>query len=189
MAVWNIHGADLVITQGDITAFDGDAVVNAANPRLEGGGGVDGAVQAAAGPALLKAGLDWVKENGWLPTGGAVATPGFNLKAAHVVHTVGPIWGGGNRGEDAQLHSAYVESLKAAAAVGAARVAFPAISCGAYGYPLRPASAIALRGLEAGLALPEVAAVVREVTLVLHGDDTLEVFTAMAEQFFGEPHA
>jgi O-acetyl-ADP-ribose deacetylase len=120
------------VIQVDITTLAVDAIVNAANPSLLGGGGVDGAIHRAAGPRLLEA----TRKIGGCPTGEARLTPGFDLPAKWVIHTVGPVWQGGHAREDELLASCYRESFKLAASVGAMTVAFPAISTGAYGFPL-----------------------------------------------------
>ncbi len=124
----------------DITTLDVDAVVTAANERLAGGGGVDGAVHRAAGPELLAA----CRRTGGCPTGEARITPGFRLKARHVIHAVGPVWRGGGQGEAALLAGAYRASLARLREVGGTSVAFPAISTGIYGYPLDEATRIAV---------------------------------------------
>jgi O-acetyl-ADP-ribose deacetylase len=130
----------IAVVRGDITTLDVDAIVNAANSALIAGGGVDGAIHRAAGPELQRA----VSAHGGCPTGQVRATPGFRLKAKHVIHAVGPVWRGGSNGEPALLASAYREALLAAEALGARVVAFPAISTGVYGYPLDAATAIAV---------------------------------------------
>ena len=130
----------LHVVKGDITRCEVDAIVNAANESLLGGGGVDGAIHHAAGPELLAACrlLDGCR------TGEAKLTPGFRLKAAHVIHTVGPVWRGGTHGEADLLASCYQKSLELADANGIRTLAFPAISTGIYGYPLEQATTIAV---------------------------------------------
>jgi O-acetyl-ADP-ribose deacetylase (regulator of RNase III) len=144
----------LSIVTGDITKTAADAIVNAANERLLGGGGVDGAIHRAAGPGLLKACHDVpeVRPGVRCPTGEARLTPAFRLPARYVIHTVGPLWRGGARGEADRLASCYRESLLLAAAHDVVSIAFPAISTGVYGYPLDAASAIAVRECLASLA-------------------------------------
>jgi O-acetyl-ADP-ribose deacetylase (regulator of RNase III) len=130
----------------DITTLGVDAIVNAANSSLLGGGGVDGAIHRAAGPDLVAA----CRTVGGCPTGEARITPGFRLPARWVIHTVGPVWRGGGRGEDEQLASCYRESLLVAAnpRYGIQSVAFPSISTGAYGFPIDRAAAIAVREID-----------------------------------------
>jgi O-acetyl-ADP-ribose deacetylase (regulator of RNase III) len=127
--------------QANIVKLAVDAIVNAANTTLLGGGGVDGAIHHAAGPQLL----DECRTLNGCPTGQAKITRGYRLSARHVIHTVGPVWNGGERGEPELLASCYRESLKLAASYQLKTVAFPAISCGAYGYPLEQAARIAVR--------------------------------------------
>ena len=128
------------VLQGDITTLAVDAIVNAANEGLLGGGGVDGAIHRAAGPQLKQA----CREIGGCPTGQACITPGFNLPARWIIHTVGPVWRGGGHGEAALLESCYVECFKLALEYNVASLAFPAISTGVYGYPKKDAATIAL---------------------------------------------
>lgn len=131
--------------QGDITALAVDAIVNAANELMLGGGGVDGAIHRAAGPALLEAcrAVPEVRPGVRCPTGEARITPGFELLARYVIHTVGPVWRGGGDGEAELLAACYRNSLELASRNDVGSIAFPAISCGAYGYPLREAARIA----------------------------------------------
>ena len=142
------------VLQADITTLDVDAVVNAANTGLRGGGGVDGAIHRAAGPRLPAA----CRAIGHCDVGDAVVTPGFDLPARWIIHTVGPVWRGGGRGEPALLASCYRRSLAEARRLGARTVAFPAISCGVYGYPVDAAARIAVATVREELAahdLPE----------------------------------
>ena len=132
---------------GDITTLQVDAIVNAANERMLGGGGVDGAIHRAAGRRLYEAclAIPEVRPGVRCPTGESRITPGFNLPARHVIHTAGPIWRGGAHGEAELLASCYRTALDLARKHGARSIAFPAISCGVYGYPLDEAAAIAVR--------------------------------------------
>ena len=136
-----IGKAVLSLVIGDITEEKVDAIVNAANERLAGGAGVDGAIHRAGGPAIMAE----CRKLGGCPTGQAVITTGGNLKAKQVIHTVGPIYRGGGKNEAALLRSAHVESLKLASARGLKSIAFPAISTGVYGYPLEEAARVALK--------------------------------------------
>jgi O-acetyl-ADP-ribose deacetylase (regulator of RNase III) len=161
----------LNVVEGNIVHQNVDAVVNAANTSLLGGGGVDGAIHRAAGPELLAA----CRTLGGCPTGEARITQGFRLKARHVIHTVGPVWSGGDRRERELLASAYERSLELAVAHALRSVAFPSISTGAYGFPLAEAARIALettaRFLRAG-ALPEI------VTFVCFGSESRDAHLA-----------
>ena len=130
----------ITIVEGDITKLEVDAIVNAANERLLGGGGVDGAIHRAAGPGLV----DECRVLGGCPTGEARITKGYRLPAGHVIHTVGPVWHGGGRGEDALLAGCYRSSLELAAAHALKTIAFPAISTGVYRFPPQRAARIAV---------------------------------------------
>ncbi len=138
----------LQIAQGDITKLSVDAIVNAANSSLLGGGGVDGAIHRAAGPGLLAE----CRTLGGCPTGEAKITSGYNLSARYVVHTVGPVWHGGKQQEDELLASCYRNSLALAEQHSIKRIAFPSISTGVYGFPIQRACRIALREIQLFLA-------------------------------------
>src|SRR4051794_24800766 len=156
------------VVQADITTLPVDAIVNAANTTLLGGGGVDGAIHRAAGPRLL----DACREIGGCPTGKARITAGFDLPAKWVIHTVGPVWQSGRSGEDDLLASCYRESLALASSAGARTVAFPAISTGAYGFPMPRAATIAVAEIASYLdSHPDI----DRVILAVRGDDALRV--------------
>jgi O-acetyl-ADP-ribose deacetylase (regulator of RNase III) len=175
---WSAGPGRLSVREGDITRLDVDAIVNAANSRLAGGGGVDGAIHRAAGANRLQAACRAIiREIGSLPPGEAVVTPGFDLRASHIIHTVGPIWRGGNDNEPGLLGNAYRNSLRLAHEHDLRTVAFPAISCGVYGYPVEDAARIALSALKQGLE-EELA---REAVMVLHGETAFRTWSRIAE--------
>jgi O-acetyl-ADP-ribose deacetylase len=164
-----LNQSSLSLVQGDITKSDTDAIVNAANSSLMGGGGVDGAIHRAGGAAILEECRQYIARFGRLPPGQAMITTGGNLKARHVIHTVGPIWRGGNQGEDALLAGAYLESLKLAENHELKSLSFPSISTGAYAYPLDLASRIALQTVvcflrQSGLSIKKVVFVLFDST-------------------------
>ncbi len=180
---YRIFSKVIEMVQGDITNAEVDAIVNAANSQLAGGGGVDGAIHRAAGPQLLEAGREIVKKNGPLPPGEAVITPGFNLKARYVIHTVGPIYRDGNHGEKNILSNAYRNSLMLAEENGLTTVAFPAISCGVYGYPWGEAAEVALSTLKEVL---EKVSVVKEVKIYLYSEEMWKIWVDVAEKIFNK---
>lgn len=147
-----IAGTRLTLVQGDITKQEVEAIVNAANPDLTPGGGVSGAIHRAGGPGVTEAAAKIRRERGRLPTGEAVITPGGNLPAKYVIHTVGPVWHGGTKGEPELLAKAYRSCLSLALQQGIKTVAFPSISTGAYGYPVDRAAEVALRTVRDFLA-------------------------------------
>jgi len=159
------------VVEGDITQQKVDAIVNAANNRLEGGGGVDGAIHRAAGPALEEECRHIRLERGGCPTGEAVITGGHRLSARYVIHTVGPVWHGGSRGERQLLFNCYANSLRLAEEHQLKTIAFPAISCGAYGYPIELAAKDSLDAIFAHKAVS-----VEEVRLVLFSPREFVVF-------------
>lgn len=172
----------IVFTKGDITLQDTGAIVNAANSSLMGGGGVDGAIHRAGGPAILEECKKIVAAKGSCPAGRAVITTGGNLKARYVIHTVGPIWRGGDLGEDELLRQAYLNSLSLAAEHGVKSVAFPAISTGAYRFPKERATRIAI-----GTVLAFVKETpLDEVRFVLFSDEDLAVYKRVWEEISGK---
>ena len=165
------------IVEGDITKQHVDAIVNAANNSLLGGGGVDGAIHRAAGPELLRE----TRTIGGCPTGEARVSGGYQLPARWVIHTVGPIWSGGDRNEDGLLASCYKNCFKAALDLGAKTIAFPSISTGAYRFPLKRASEIALK--ETGKFL-EKEEEIDKVVFVCFGKEVLRTYLDLYERLF-----
>jgi len=174
-----VNGTRLELVQGDITQQDTDAIVNAANSSLLGGGGVDGAIHRAAGPELLAA----TRLLGGCPTGEARITPGFKLKARYVIHAVGPVYRRGDASVPALLASAYTSSLALAVENSLETVAFPSISTGAYGYPLNEAAPVALNAVCEFLASHNQLKLVR---FVLFDDQALRVYAAALAQLIAE---
>ena len=166
------------VIEGDITKLAVDAIVNAANTSLLGGGGVDGAIHRGAGPELL---AECRKLGGCL-TGEAKITRGYRLPAKHVIHTVGPVWHGGNHKEDELLANCYRNSLALAEKHGLATIAFPSISTGAYGFPMEQAVRIALREIQAFLKTSKA---LNKVTLVCFGEQALETHRKAYEEIVG----
>jgi O-acetyl-ADP-ribose deacetylase (regulator of RNase III) len=156
----------LTAVRGDITTLDVDAIVNAANSSLLGGGGVDGAIHRAAGPELLEA----CRRLGGCEVGDAKATPGFRLPATWVIHTVGPVWHGGTGDESELLASCYRRSLAVADQLGATTIAFPAISTGVYRYPRADAAMIAVSTVRSAARARQ------SITLVAHDPETLSLY-------------
>jgi O-acetyl-ADP-ribose deacetylase (regulator of RNase III) len=164
-------GVDIEVAQGDITRIAVDAIVNAANEGLRGGGGVDGAIHRAGGPAIMAE----CRALGGCPTGDARATTAGDLPARYVIHAVGPVWHGGDRREDDLLASAYRRSVETAAELGCGSISFPAISTGIYGFPIERAAPIAL---STARAAAEAAGGDRRLVFVLFSAADLEVYRA-----------
>ena len=178
-----INRSHLSLTQGDITQMSTDAIVNAANSSLMGGGGVDGAIHRAGGPAILEECKEIVALQGQLPTGQAVITTGGRMKTRYVVHTVGPIWRGGDQQEAELLASAYRESLKVAVNNNLSSVAFPSISTGVYRYPLEEAARIALNTVADFL---RETTSIKEVIFVLFNAETYDAYFAVLQEMAAE---
>ncbi|MEM0359018.1 MAG: O-acetyl-ADP-ribose deacetylase [Candidatus Hadarchaeales archaeon] len=173
------------LVQGDITEQETEAIVNAANPSLMGGGGVDGAIHRKGGPTIREE-CARIREREWpdgLPVGEAVITSGGRLKAKYVIHTVGPIWRGGNKREPQLLAKAYRSSLSLAVSKGIKRISFPSISTGAYGYPVEKASRVALQAVKEFLEREDK---LEEVRFVLFTESDLRVYEEAAKEIFGQ---
>jgi len=180
-AEFNVRNAKIRLVQGDITDLDVDAIVNAANPTLMGGGGVDGVIHRRGGPTILEQ-CKRIRASKWpngLPTGKSVVTSGGNLKAKHVIHTVGPVWQGGSHDEPSLLADAYINSLKLAASKKLKTLAFPSISIGAYGYPVEKASRTALTTVKQFL---ERESTLREIIFVLFTEHDFKVYNEAANE-------
>jgi O-acetyl-ADP-ribose deacetylase (regulator of RNase III) len=178
---FHVGNAKICLVQGDITDTDADAIVNAANSSLMGGGGVDEAIHQRGGPKILEEckrlrAREWP---GGLPTGKAAVTTGGNLKAKYVIHTVGPIWHGGNQREPELLAEAYRNSLKLAVSKGLKTIAFPSISTGAYGYPIEKASMVALTAVKEFL---EREGNFSKVIFVLFARNDLKIYKEAAKE-------
>jgi O-acetyl-ADP-ribose deacetylase (regulator of RNase III) len=178
MATW--LGRRIEIIRADITTLDVDAIVNAANSSLLGGGGVDGAIHRAAGPRLLEE----TRLLGGTPAGTAVITRGYDLPARHVIHAVGPVWRGGTAGEDATLEGAYRRSLELAAEHALTSIAFPSISTGIYGFPLERATRIAHSTARDWLEAHELP---RRIVFCAFSEGDLGVHRSIADEVFGRP--
>ena len=176
-----VNKIQVCMIQGDITKQATDAIVNAANPSLMGGGGVDGAIHRGGGPAILEECRQIVARQGRLPTGQAVITTGGNLKARYVIHTVGPVWHGGNGNEAELLGSAYRECLKLASDNKLGSIAFPSISTGAYGYPVDEAAKIAVSTVVTFLR--EQATSLKEVVFVLFDSQTYQSYCSALQAY------
>jgi O-acetyl-ADP-ribose deacetylase (regulator of RNase III) len=178
---FKIANATLTLVKGDVTDQATDAIVNAANSTLLGGGGVDGAIHAKGGPKILEE-CRRLRAKEWpdgLPTGNAVATSGGNLKAKYVIHTVGPIWRGGVQEEPKLLRRAYWNTLKLASQMGLKSVAFPSISTGSYLYPTEPASRVALLAIKEYLAKDEK---LESVVMVLFSQTDYDIYAKAAKE-------
>ena len=179
--------AKLVLKKGDITKEEVDIIANAANSRLMGGGGVDGAIHRAGGPSIMEE-LNNIRNKigGYLPTGKAVLTKAGNLKAKFIIHSVGPIWKGGNYNEAELLESAYSESLKLANEKKVKSIAFPSISTGIYGYPVNQASQVAITSIMSFIEKENTETTLEEIRFVLFDNKTYLAYKKSAETLFGD---
>lgn len=174
----------IILIPGDITEQDTEAIVNAANPSLMGGGGVDGAIHRKGGEEILEE-CKMIRQKSYpsgLPTGAAVVTTGGKLKAKKVIHTVGPIWGRGDKGEPELLAKAYTNSLALALMSGLKTISFPSISTGAYGYPIEKASRVAIKAVVDFLKKNEG---IKEVMFVLHSTHDLRIYEGALKGILG----
>jgi len=178
----NVDGTVISLKKGDITKEETDAIVNAANQKLSGGGGVDGAIHKAGGPEIMTE----CRKTGGCPTGGAVITTGGMLKARYVIHTVGPVYTGGKHGEAKQLADAYESSLTLAAKHGIVTIAFPSISTGAYDYPIEDAAEIALKTVIAYIEAHK--GFFRVIRFCLFSDKDLETYRNVLRKLTAAGH-
>ncbi len=181
---FRIRNVQVSIVKGDITEQSTDAIVNAANTSLMGGGGVDGAIHRKGGPTILEECMR-IREQQWpsgLPTGKAVITNGGNLQARYIIHTVGPVWRGGNHREPELLADAYRNSIDLAVSKGLRSVAFPSISTGAYNYPIEKAARIALQTVSETLRGQRM---LNEVVFTLFSEAALDAYIETARELFG----
>lgn len=181
-----IGKARILLMMGDITEQETDAIVNAANPTLMGGGGVDGAIHRKGGPDILKE-CKIIRQTSWpdgLPTGEAVATTAGRLQAKKVIHTVGPIWSRGDSGESGLLAEAYRNCLALAIKMGFKTISFPSISTGAYGYPVEKASRVAIRAV---LEFLHENTGITEVRFVLHSPYDLDIYEKALRELLSVP--
>lgn len=182
-AKFHVGKAIIRLVKGDITEMETDAIVNAANSSLMGGGGVDGAIHRKGGPKILEE-CKKIRATEWpngLPTGKAVITSAGKLKAKYVIHTVGPVWSGGGHGEAKLLAQAYQNSLKLAALNKLKSIAFPAISTGAYGYPVEEACQVALITVKEFLQKENT---IDEVVFVLFSESVFKIYLEKAKEIF-----
>ncbi len=179
-----IRNTEVVIVQGDITRQDAEAIVNAANSSLMGGGGVDGAIHRAGGPSILRECRE-IRNKQWpdgLPTGEVAVTSAGNLKAKFVLHTVGPVWRGGTKNEENLLRKCYTNTLEICDSRKISSVSFPSISTGAYGYPIEYASRIALEAVKEYIITHETE--VKEVRFILFSEPDMKIYEEAAKDIF-----
>jgi O-acetyl-ADP-ribose deacetylase (regulator of RNase III) len=179
MVEYIINGSTLKLLRGDITKQDTQAIVNAANSSLMGGGGVDGAIHRAGGPQILEECKEIRRSKGLCNPGEAVITSGGDLKAKYVIHTVGPIWRGGNKDEDSTLQRAYENSLELAVENNIKSISFPSISTGAYGFPLERAAKIALSSIRD--FVQKNPGKLEEIRMILFTEKDLKTYTKVWE--------
>lgn len=176
------NNTKILLIHGDITEQDTEAIVNAANSSLMGGGGVDGAIHRAGGPKILEECIEIRRKQGKCPPGEAVITSGGNLKAKYVIHTVGPIWYGGEKDEPKLLAHAYINSFKLAYKNNINSISFPSISTGAYRYPIKEACRIALSTTKQFLEKLDF----QEIRFILFSERDFNIYKEMAEEIFAQ---